>query len=122
MAINVLPTGPYNFSTFGVHTQTSFATYSYFSGEIVTTNSFEDSVLDFGAGLAEIWIVNTGGGMIAFQFPEKYISTVPATTANIASGIVLSGTSISFRRANKRGMKLRSAVDGAPGTVYVFGI
>jgi len=120
MAINVLPTGPHVKT---LHSSTSHTTYSYFSGELVTTDSFEGNILDFGAGLSEIHIVNAGSNPIAFQFPECYITTDPATAANTASGIVLPNDKISFLRANKRGLKIRSATTGAQSTkVYVFGI
>lgn len=123
MAIDVIKTGAYEFNAFGVNAITSHATYSFFSGEITTTDSFEDNILDFGVGLAELYIVNTSvSGMAAFQFPEKYITTNPATPANVASGIVIAGDKVIFRHMNKRGLKLRSAVSGVPATVYVFGI
>lgn len=122
MAITVIGTGPYQFSSLGIGATTSTATYSYFSGLITTTDSFEDNILDFGVGLAEIWIMNFGSNAIAFQFPDKYITTSPATPANTASGIVLPADKIYYRRANKKGMKLRSALSGAQSTLYVHGI
>lgn len=116
MAITLNTSGPYVFdSTGGIHTYTSYGTYSFCSGIITTTASYDNNVLDFGVGLAELWIVNAGANPLCFQFPEYYGLTKD-------SGIVLASDKIFFRRLNKRGVKIRSADTSLHTTAYVFGV
>jgi hypothetical protein len=125
MTIGVSGTGSYTpDSTGGVHTYTSYATYSFFSGELISTDSFEDNVLDFGVPLSEVFIVNAGANPIAIQWPEDYVGVkTPANAANIASGVVLNGATVNFRKLMKRGMKIRSLTAGSQSVkVYVFGV
>jgi hypothetical protein len=124
MAISVNPSGPYQIDRNLIHAYAAYATYTFFSGEIVTTDSFEGNILDFGAPLKEIWILNIGANPIAFQFPELYstASITPPNAANLASGVCLANDKINFRTLNKRGMKVRSLVSGSQSTIYVFGV
>jgi hypothetical protein len=124
MAINVLPTGPYPVDRNQIHSYAAYATYTYFSGEIITTDSFEGNILDFGAPLKELWILNVGSNPCAFQFPELYVGVPPVSpnVANLASGLCLGNDKINFRTLNKRGMKVRSLVTGSQTTLYVFGV
>jgi hypothetical protein len=124
MAINVLASGTYQPNTVGgIHSVTSFGTYSFFSGELTTTDDFEANILDFGVGLGEIWIVNINANALAFQFPDLYVGAgSPANVANLASGVVLGNDKIYFRKANKRGIKIRSLVTGSQTKAYIFGI
>lgn len=115
MAITFTTTGPFDPTSIrGPNAQTSYATYSFSSGIITATANYADNVLDFGSGLSEIWIVAVGGA-VCFQFPELY-------GTNKDSGIVLADDKISFRRLNKRGVKIRRADAAAAATCYLFGI
>lgn len=117
MAITFTGTGPYNYdSTNGVNKYTTRATYSYSSGIITTTAAYADNILDFGVGLAELWIINAGANALCFQFPELY------TPGTKDSGIVIGNSQIFFRHVQKRGMKIRSADLAAHTVCYVFGI
>lgn len=117
MAINVDATGPYQYdSNAGMQTNTSRASYSYFSGELITTDSFDANECAFGVGLVEIHIVNSGSNPIAFQFPHEY-------GTNKASGMVPASSSTTLHLCNKTGLKVRSLVNGQQSNkVYVFGI
>lgn len=118
MALSVSGTGPYKAVPGAA--MTSYVTYAFFSGEVTTTDNFEDNIFVFGANLGEIVIQNTGGSnKIAFQWPDDYIPNLPANTA---SGIVLPNSQVIFRRCNKNGIKIRSANSGSQSTFCIFGI
>ena len=118
MALSVSGTGPYQ--AIPGTPMTSVVTYAFFSGELTTSDSFEDNIFVFGANLSEIIIQNTGGSnKIAFQWPDDYIPNLPANTA---SGIVMPNDKIIFRKANKKGIKIRSATTGSQSTFCIFGI
>lgn len=125
MAIGVSGTGAYApDTTGGIHTLTSYGTYSFFGGELTSTDSFEDNILDFGVPLSEVFVVNAGNKDVAIQWPENYVGVGnPVNGADIASGVVLAGQTLVIRRLMKRGMKIRSLVSGqSSAKVYVFGI
>jgi len=128
MAYSVNGTGPYSYSSTGLPTQTSIVSYSFFSNLLPTTDSFEDNIFDFGTSLGHIEIVNTGANPNAFQWPDKYITTNPPTPANTACGIVppavggVYGVVVIPYKANKKGMKVRSANTGSQSTFYIWGI
>lgn len=118
----IVGTGPWVQQGRGLHSLTSYATYSFYSGKLTTTDSFEDNILNFGTALGQIYIVNAGSNAIAFQFPEFYVAT--GAPVNTACGIVLTNDKTIYRvNFNKKGMKIRSLVDGQQSNaVYVFGI
>ena len=124
MAISVNPSGSYQIDRNQIHSYAAYATYSFFSGEVITTDSFEDNILDFGAPLKELHIINIGANPIAFQFPELYstAAVTPPNAANLASGVCLASDKVIFRTLNKRGMKVRSLVSGSQSTLYIFGV
>jgi hypothetical protein len=124
MAISVNPSGPYQLDRNQIHSYAAYATYTFFSGQIVTTDSFENNILNFGAPLKELFIYNVGANPIAFQFPELYSTAAitPPNASNLASGICLPNYPVIFRSLNKQGMKVRSLSNGSQSTLYIFGI
>lgn len=116
MSITLPGSGPYDFNCVsGIHSQTSYGTYSFCSSIINTTAAYDGNVLDFGTALGMLWIMNGSANALAFQFPEFY-----GTSKD--SGIVLGNDKIWIPRLNKRGMKLRSADPAAAAICYVWGI
>lgn len=114
MAINVDPSGAYDRTN---NKNTSTQTYDYFSGELTTTDAFTGNDLDFGAPLSEIHLVNRHAtNAVAFQWEDLF-------GTNKASGIVLPNSVLTFRKALKGKMRLRSLVNGAQSnSMFVFGL
>jgi hypothetical protein len=120
--MSVIGTGPWVQQGLGLHAITSYATYSFYSGVLTTTDSFEDNIINFGTALDQLYIVNAGSHAIAFQFPEYFVQT--GAVVNTACGVVLANSQIFFHpHLNKKGIKIRSLSDGDQSTpVYIFGI
>lgn len=110
----VTGSGAYD-KTLGRNSQTSYQSYTYYSGAITTTDNFADNVLEFGCALGELYIVNTGANPAAFQFVEL-------DGTQKGSGMVPANDKIVFRKANKLQVAVCSLTGGSATTVHVFGV
>lgn len=110
----VTASGAYD-KSLGRNAQTSYQSYTYYSGAITTTDNFSDNVLEFGCALGEIYIVNAGSNPAAFQFMEL-------DGTQKGSGMVPGNDKVVFRRANKTQIAVCSLTGGSATTVHVFGV
>lgn len=122
MANILTTTGPYLVnSVSGFHTSNPYATFTFCSAFITAAGTYvstpgDPSICDFGnATLSEVFIVNTGTNDLAFQWKEKW-------GTSIDSGFVAKGTTTILRRTFKTGLKVRCADASLTTTCVVWGI
>lgn len=117
MALSVTGSGPYDYTSSlgGAQSQHAGATYTFFSGLVTCNptyavgNSGDPTILDFGAVMNEIVIINYGTAELVFQWKESW-------GKSFDSGIVLPQSlgpnQVVLRMLRKSGMKLRSGEAG----------
>lgn len=87
---------------------------SFFKGG-TTTDTYAGNVLVFGFFAENIVITNEGINDLCYEFPNQY-------QAGSDSGVVKAGQTITLRKSNKNGMKIRSRNGGAATDYLVTAI
>jgi hypothetical protein len=80
-----------------------------------TTDTYAGNVLVFGFFAENIIITNEGANDLCYEFPNQYL-------AGSDSGVVKAGQTVTLRKSNKNGMKLRSRTGGSATNYLVTAI
>jgi hypothetical protein len=91
---------------------TSVDDRDFFSGSLSITNTAYDlaHTYEFGFSTPEVHLINTSATPLVFQWLSR--------TGGADSGVVPANTTLSFRSANKQGIRLR--VDSGTATGFVI--
>lgn len=115
-------TGPYRAdSVSGVGATNTFASFTFCSGFVTASGTYvsglsgDPTIMDFGAMLSEVVIVNKGANDLAIQWKEKWGS-------NTDCGFVPAGQTVTIRKLFKTGVKVRCADASLTTTCVVWGI